>query len=99
MNNMSFPVTMSNDFKVEVATTNNRGSTPEEVAQRCVNKIVGISDNAHPVIRDQAREYRDAMEKTVALYMRQAIQSDRTTVYNAIRDAGQPELAEYIRKM
>ena len=44
MNNMSFPVTMSNDFKVEVATTNNRGSTPEEVAQRCVNKIVGISE-------------------------------------------------------
>jgi hypothetical protein len=48
MNNMSFPVTMSNDFKVEVATTNGRGSTPEEVAQRCVNKIVGISENAPP---------------------------------------------------
>ena len=56
MNNMSFPVTMSNDFKVEVATTNNRGSTPEEVAQRCVNKIVGISENAPPAIRDQARD-------------------------------------------
>ena len=99
MNNMSFPVTMSNDFKVEVSTTNNRGSTPEEVAQRCANKIVGISENAPPAIRDQAREYRDAVEKTIPLYMRQAIQSDRTTVYNAIKDAGQPELAEYIRKM
>jgi len=99
MNNMSFPVTMSNDFKVEVTTTNNRGSTPEEVAQRCVNKIVGISENAPPAIRDQAREYRDAMERTIGLYMRQAIQSDRTTIYNAIKDAGQLELAEYIRNM
>ena len=99
MNTMSFPVTMSNDFKVEVATTNNRGSTPEEVAQRCVNKIIGISENAPPAIRDQAREYRDAVEKTVALPPLEAIQSDRTTVYNAIKDAGQLELAEYIRKM
>ena len=99
MNNMSFPVTMSNDFKVEVATTNNRGSTPEEVANRCVNKIVSVSENAHPTLRAQTIEYRNEIEKLVAVYMRQAIQSDRTTVYNAIKDAGQPTLAEYIRKM
>ena len=99
MNSMSFPVTMSNDFKVEVATTNNRGSTPEEVANRCVNKIVSVSETAHPTIRAQTIEYRNEIEKLVAVYMRQAIQSDRTTVYNAIKDAGQPTLAEYIRKM
>ena len=99
MNNMSFPVTMSNDFKVEVATTNNRGSTPEEVAHRCVNKIVSVSENAHPTLRAQTIEYRNEVEKVIAVYMRQAIQSDRTTVYNAIKDAGQPTLAEYIRKM
>ena len=99
MNNMSFPVTMSNDFKVEVATTNNRGSTPEEVAHRCVNKIVSVSENAHPTLRAQTIEYRNEIEKLVAVYMRQAIQSDRTTVYNAIKDAGQPTLAEHIRKM
>ena len=51
MNNMSFGVSMSNDFKVDVTTTNNRGATPEEVAHRCTNKIVGISENAHPAIR------------------------------------------------
>jgi hypothetical protein len=99
MNNMSFPVTMSNDFKVEVATTNNRGSTPEEVAHRCVNKIVSVSENAHPTLRAQTIEYRNEVEKVIAVYMRQAIQSDRTTVYNAIKDAGQPTLAEHIRKM
>jgi hypothetical protein len=99
MNSMSFGVSMSNDFKVDVTTTNNRGATPEEVAHRCTNKIVGISENAHPAIREQAAEYRESIERIIAIYMRQAIQSDRTTVYNAIKNAGQPELAEYIRKM
>ena len=31
--------------------------------------------------------------------MREAIKSDRTTVYNAINDAGHPELAELIRRL
>tara|TARA_R110002153_G_scaffold40662_2_gene116305 strand:- start:580 stop:879 length:300 start_codon:yes stop_codon:yes gene_type:complete len=99
MNEMSFPVTMSNGFKVEVATTNNRGFTPEEVAHRCVNKIVAVSETAHPTLRAQTVEYRNEIEKVIAVYMRQAIQSDRTTVYNAIKEAGHPNLAEHIRKM
>ena len=90
-------LTMSNNFSVE--TTDNRGFTPEEVAERCVNKIIGISNNAHPAIKDQAHAYRKEMQKIIAIYMRQAIKSDRTTVYNAIKDSGNPKLAEYIRRM
>ena len=81
---------------VGVQTTDNRGFTPEETAIRCVDKIIGISDNAHPAIRDQAYAYRKEMEKIIAIYMVQAIKSDRTTVYNA---SGNPKLAEYIRRM
>ena len=92
---MDFPET----FKVDVKTTNNRGQTPEEVAERCVNKIIGISDNAHPAIQQQAREYKKNLQKIIEIYMLQAIKSDRTTVYNAIKDAGHPKLAEYIRRM
>ena len=94
MNNMSF-----GEFKVDVQTTNNRGATPEEVAHRCVGKIVAFSEDAHPTLRDQAIAYRDSIEKLLVIYMKQAIQSDRTTVYNAISDAGHKKLAEYIRKM
>ena len=90
---------MPNNFSVEIQTTDNRGQTPEEVAQRCVNKIIGISNNAHPAIKDQAHAYRLQMEKIIAINMRQAIKSDRTTVYNAIKDSGNPKLAEYIRRM
>ena len=90
---------MPNNFSVEIQTTDNRGQTPEEVAQRCVNKIIGISNNAHPAIKEQAHAYRLQMEKIIAIYMRQAIRSDRTTVYNAIKESGNPKLAEYIRRM
>tara|TARA_R110000772_G_scaffold102926_4_gene203764 strand:- start:583 stop:873 length:291 start_codon:yes stop_codon:yes gene_type:complete len=84
---------------VGVQTTDNRGFTPEETAKRCVDKIIGISDNAHPAIRDQAYAYRKEMEKVIAIYMVQAIKSDRTTVYNAIKDSETWKLAEYIRRM
>ena len=92
-------LTIGNNFSVEIQTTDNRGQTPEEVAERCVNKIIGVSNNAHPAIREQAIAFRKEMEKVVAIYMRQAIKSDRTTVYNAIKDSGNPKLAEYIRRM
>ena len=96
------------EFKVEVdktnpivgvRTTENRGFTPEELAEQCVEKVISVSDSAHPGIRDQARAFSKHIEKVVAYYMRQAIRSDRTTVYNTLKDAGHPDLAELIRRL
>ena len=55
---------------VGVRTTNNRGFTPEEVAEDCVKKIISISNNVDPVLRDQAVAYSRDMEKLIAFYMR-----------------------------
>jgi len=85
--------------KVNVVTTQNRGFTPEEVAERCVEKIISVSDTAHPGIRDQANAFKEHIQSLVAFYMREAIRSDRTTVCNALKDAGHPELAEAIRRL
>ena len=84
---------------VGVQTTHNRGFTPEEISKDCVSKLISVSDSTHPAIRDQANEYKTQMERTVAYYMREAIRSDRTTVYNALIDAGHPKLAELIRRL
>tara|TARA_B100000497_G_scaffold81478_1_gene90856 strand:+ start:781 stop:1071 length:291 start_codon:yes stop_codon:yes gene_type:complete len=96
MNDMPFHMSVGS---VEVRTTNNRGFTPEEVAERCTDKLLYISEQAPPAIRDQAVAYKQKMTGVIASYMKQAIQSDRTTVYNAIKDAGHPKLADYIRNM
>ena len=84
---------------VGVRTTENRGFTPDELAEQCVSKIISISDTAPFAIRDQAKAFSRHIETLVAYYMRQAIHSDRTSVYNALKDAGHLELAEHIRRL
>ena len=85
--------------EVGVRTTSNRGFTPEELAEQCAAKIVSISDTAHPALQQQAHAFSKSIEQVVSLYLKQAIRSDRTTVYNALTDAGHPELAELIRRL
>ena len=94
--NMPFEMSVGS---VGVRTTNNRGFTPEEVAELCVDRLMIVSNDAPPAIKDQALAHKERMKAVIADYMKQAIQSDRTTVYNAISDAGHKKLAEYIRKM
>jgi len=86
-------------IQVEVLTTNGRGHTPEEIAARAARRIVGISDTAPPDIRDQAKAFQSKIEAVLVHYMREAVQSDRTTVYNALTDAGHPALADLIRRL
>jgi len=86
------------DLGIRVETTQNRGFTPEEYAIRCAEKIVGISDTSHPAIRAQAEAFKAKITKVIELNLSQAIKSDRITVYNALTDAGHPELADLIRR-
>ena len=84
---------------VNVHTTEKRGFTPEEIAKRCTDKIISVGDNASPEIREQARAFKAHLEKVIEFYMKEAINSDRTTVCNAIKEAGQEKLAEHIRRL
>ena len=68
---------------VTVHTTSNRGHTPEEISSRCANRIIEISDNAHPAIQAQAREYRSRLEALLIMYMKEAIK-----LYNQAADKG-----------
>ena len=72
--------------------------TPEEIARFCVDKIVEVSDKAPPEIRDQAHAFKAHLHKVITHYVKEGIKSDRTTVYNMIKDAGYEKLAEQIRR-
>jgi hypothetical protein len=84
-------------FKVDVATTSNGGHPPDFWAKLCADRILNIADSAPPEIKDQAIAYKGLMEQAILLYMKRAIQSDRTTVGYALSEAGHPKLAEMLR--
>jgi hypothetical protein len=86
-------------MKVDVATTSNGGHPPEFWASRCAERIVQVSESAHPAIREQALAYKNQVEQIILFHMKHAIQSDRTTVGHAVTEAGQPQLAELLRRL
>lgn len=77
---------------VDVKTTSHRGFTPEEVAERCVERIISVGGNSHPAIRDQAQAFKEHIHAVVAFYIKDAIRNDRHTIAIRLRDAGHPEL-------
>jgi len=85
--------------QVGIQINRGRGATPEELAHHAANKILTISDTAHPVIRDQAHAFRARLEKELLSLAKRAAYNDRSTVYNAIKDAGHPDLAQLIMRM
>lgn len=84
---------------VMVATTSNRGFTPEEIADRMVAKIIAVADTAPPPIKDQALAFKERLIPLCAFYLREAARSDRTTVSNKLRDAGFPDAADIIARI
>jgi hypothetical protein len=77
---------------VVVNTTSNRGFTPEEVADRCVDRIISVGNQAHPAIRDQAQAFKEQIRDVVTFYIKDAIKNDRHTIATRLRGAGYPGL-------
>lgn len=84
---------------VSVYTSNDRGFSPEEIAERCVDRILHVSESATPEVKAQAHAYRSQLVAVITSYMKQAISSDRTTIVNALTKAGHKDLAEHIRSL
>lgn len=84
--------------QVQVNTTSNRGFTAEEVASRCVDKIISVGDQTHPAIRDQANAFKEHIRAVVSFYIKDAIRNDRHTIAIRLRDAGHPELTTILEQ-
>lgn len=82
---------------VLVQTTSGRGFTPEEIAERALDKIIYVGKDANPLIRDQAEAFRENIRHVLVHYLKEAVQSDRTTIANRLREAGHPELINLLK--
>jgi hypothetical protein len=82
-----------------VRTTHERGFTVEEVAEDLLNKLIFISSESHPAIREQAIAFKDQIRPVIVHYMKQAVRSDRTTLSAQLSKEGHTYMAEIIRRL
>ena len=77
---------------VMVMATEGRGFTPEEVAERALDKIIYVGSHTHPAIRDQAEAFKASIRQVLVHYMHEAVRSHNVTLVNKFKQAGHPEL-------
>tara|TARA_R100000458_G_C8134944_1_gene148452 strand:+ start:373 stop:654 length:282 start_codon:yes stop_codon:yes gene_type:complete len=89
----------SNLGDVVVKTTERRGLSPEELAERAVEQIVSVSSSVDPIVRQQAEAFRNRIYHVVLGIIKQAIKSDRTTLINEFIQQGQSDTADILRRL
>ena len=94
-----FDINVGTVGSVNVKTSDNGGLTNEQVADLAVDKIVSISDEAPAHIRQQANQFREHLKKVMYHYLLLARKEERATIVQQIKDAGQPDLANIIRRL
>lgn len=77
---------------VKIMTTHERGFSAEELAERALDQIITVGENAPPVIADQARAFRENLREVLIYFMREAMRSRNVTLANKFKQAGHPEL-------
>ena len=85
--------------QVMVSPTENRGHDVEFWATEKTKKIVGISAEADPHIRQQAEAFRNQVYTLIYLGMKSAIASDRVTLQGTLVSQGHEDLAKVIREL
>jgi hypothetical protein len=87
-----FNLGTGNVGEVMVMATHERGFTPEEIAERALDKIIYVGSHTHPAIRDQAEAFKDSIRQVLVHYMHEAVRSHNVTLVNKFTKAGHPEL-------
>ena len=81
---------------VGVYTTHHRGFTPEEIAERAVNKIIYVGENAAPEIAAQARNYKESIRQVLIVYLREAQEAERKTIRAELSQMGHGDIANLL---
>jgi len=84
---------------VTVATTEHTGMSVEYWADRALERIIHVAPDSQSIIKEQAEAYRERIRAVLVHYIRQAIKSDRTTLYNLFIQQGESDMAEILRKL
>ena len=84
---------------VSVITTNNTTLGPDHWATRASDQIVSVGKSAHPLIAEQAVEFKEFIYKAVKYYMCEAINEDRSRIVTLLRSADHNDLANSVERL
>jgi len=81
-----------------VKTSDFGGLSCEDLAELCADKIISVAENAPPAIREQAKYFRQQIEKTIFEYLKRAAQSERATCIQVCVQGGEEKAAHLLRR-
>ena len=84
---------------VTVITTNDTTLGPDHWAKRASDQIMSVGKDAHPLIAEQAVEFKEFIYKAVKYYMCEAINEDRSRIVTLLRSAGHNDLANSVERL
>ena len=84
---------------VSVVTSNDTTLGPDHWARRASDQVMSVGKDAHPLIAEQALEFKGFIEKAVRYYMYEAIKEDRSRIVTLLRSAGNNDLANSVEKL
>jgi hypothetical protein len=82
-----------------IVKTSDFGGLPcEDLAELCTDKIIGVADSAPPAIREQAKFFRERVQKVIFEYLKRAQQSERATCIQICLQGGEEKAAHILRR-
>ncbi len=94
-----FEFTEATVTPVNVVTSDNGGLSNDQIADMATDKIVYVSESAPQEIRLQAEAFRENVRNLLQFYVELARREERATICSKIREAGQHQLADAIRRL
>ena len=84
---------------VSVITTNDTTLGPDHWAKRASDQVLSVGKDAHPLIAEQALEFKKFIYDAVKYYMYEAIKEDRSRIVTLLRSADHNDLANSVEKL
>ena len=85
--------------KVNVMTSDEGGLSDEQIVDLVLDKIISVSDNAPPAIKDQALVFKNNIRNILYSYVQFTKKQERATITQTLLRAGHEDLANIIRRL
>ena len=84
---------------VNVMTSNEGGLSSEQISKLALDKLIVVSDNAPPAIKDQAKEFKEVLRYLLFQTIELSRREERATIAYKMSKAGQKEMADLVRRI